>query len=122
LDRIGQSSLPHFSSCPSQQSTTDPSHAAPCETFKMHSKILAVLGLCVAASILQAADARGSASAAPRRLLGSYKDYGHHPRKHDHDHDRKKHHRHDKDYYRRRLEDKENKAAESSSYGKYDYA
>ncbi|KAG3066379.1 hypothetical protein PI124_g22062 [Phytophthora idaei] len=53
----------------------------------MHASILAVLGLCVAAFILQAIDARTPAGMAPRRQLGSYKDYGHHPHKHHHNHD-----------------------------------
>ncbi|KAG2869810.1 hypothetical protein PC115_g25316 [Phytophthora cactorum] len=89
----------------------------------MHASILAVLALCVAASILQATDARTPAGMATRRQLGSYKDYRHHP--HKHDHDPKKHHRHDKDHshYRRRLEDMDAKTTESSdySYGKDDH-
>ncbi|KAG3104505.1 hypothetical protein PI125_g13600, partial [Phytophthora idaei] len=87
----------------------------------MHSNILLLLGLCVAASILHATDGRTAPEMAPRRQLGSYKDYGRHNHKHDH----KKHHRHDKDHshYRRRLEDKDDKATESSdySYGHDDY-
>ncbi|EEY70485.1 M96 mating-specific protein, putative [Phytophthora infestans T30-4] len=97
----------------------------------MLSKFFAIVGLCVAASILHATDAANRMP--PRRQLGSYKDYGHSQHKHDHDH--KKHHHHDKKdhphYYRRRLEDKDakatdykdTKATESSdySYGKGDY-
>ncbi|KAF4145914.1 hypothetical protein GN958_ATG04868 [Phytophthora infestans] len=78
----------------------------------MHSKVLAIVGLCVAASILHATDAANRMP--PRRQHGSYKDYDHHQHKHDHDH--KKHHHHDKKdhsrYYRRRLEDKDAKATD----------
>ncbi|KAG7375386.1 hypothetical protein PHYPSEUDO_001557 [Phytophthora pseudosyringae] len=125
------SSLSHFSSrlIPGTQQPTDQlfSREPSNSPSKMHSKILLALALCVAASMLQATDARGApARMSPRRQLGSYKDYGHHSRKHDHDHDHKrKHDRHDKDHYRRRLEDKgaKSKATESSdySYGKDDY-
>ncbi|KAG2795705.1 hypothetical protein PC110_g7609 [Phytophthora cactorum] len=51
----------------------------------MHSKILAVLGLWITSVILQAADARAPVGMAPRRHLGSYKEYPHeHDKNHSH--------------------------------------
>uniref|UniRef100_H3H5Q1 M96 mating-specific protein n=1 Tax=Phytophthora ramorum TaxID=164328 RepID=H3H5Q1_PHYRM len=70
----------------------------------MHSKLLLMLGLCVAASILHATDAGPARGVAPRRNLGSGKGYYGHPKKH----------RHDKHYRRRLAEDKA--ATESSDY------
>ncbi|EGZ08872.1 hypothetical protein PHYSODRAFT_339295 [Phytophthora sojae] len=99
-----------------QHSTTKPTEPTPelASAINMHSKLLAVLSLCVAASVLQATDAGAAAPAglSPHRHLGAkQEDYGHHPRHHDHD-----------KYYRRRLEDAK-KATESSDYdyGKDNY-
>ncbi|KAE8951035.1 hypothetical protein PF011_g33069, partial [Phytophthora fragariae] len=78
----------------------------------MHSKIVALLSLCVAASVLQATDA--GVSPVPRRHLGSKEDYDHHPRHHDHEKKHRHHDKHQSHYYRRRLEDA--KATESSDY------
>ena len=86
----------------------------------MHAKLLAVSSLCVAASVLQATEARGaSAEIFSRRQLGDYKDHGHH---HSHKHDHHKKHVHDDDkghsHYRRRLEDaKTTESSHDYSYG-----
>ncbi|KAG2531033.1 hypothetical protein BBI17_001619 [Phytophthora kernoviae] len=90
----------------------------------MHSKILVVLGLCVATSLLHLSDADAVPGHSLRRNLGWKKD-GHHDH---HDHRR----RHDK-HYRRRLEstessdykndydDCEYKGYGGKGYGDYDY-
>ncbi|KAL4145291.1 hypothetical protein PRNP1_012964 [Phytophthora ramorum] len=74
----------------------------------MHSKLLLMLGLCVAASILHATDAGPARGVAPHRNLGSGKGYYGHPKKH----------RHDKHYRRRLAEDKATTESSDYDYGR----
>ncbi|KAE8954186.1 hypothetical protein PR001_g32596, partial [Phytophthora rubi] len=82
LSQFISPSSPHLATNhPTDRPTDAPTH--PDKLPNMHSKIVALLSLCVAASVLQATDA--GVSPVSRRHLGSKEDYAHHPRHHDHE-------------------------------------